>query len=56
MTRPTAWDHLITINDALTPLLNELGITFNSDEEEDTTLNDLTHLIAEHLGITTSNP
>jgi len=40
---------LYRINDALTALATELGAPFTSEDDEDTTLNDLTHEVARAL-------
>ena len=40
---------LYRINDALSALARELGAPFTSEDDEDTTLNDLTHEVARAL-------
>lgn len=44
-------DALYRINDVLTQLAMELDVTFESEEDEDAALNDLTHEVAERFGI-----
>lgn len=44
-------DKLYRINDILTQLKGELDVEFDSDDEEDQVLNDLTHEIATEFKI-----
>jgi predicted RNase H-like HicB family nuclease len=52
----TEMDVLYRINDVLTALKDELGVTFDDGDAEDAALNEATHAVAEALGLEERSP